>query len=425
MDEDEDSNLFEGVDPYFDQETADDEAKCEPSPRLLTREELMSMSFAELVEHASELQQGYSQALSDTKFLHWEFSEYQDNLTYFSRAVKLAHKLNSSDLDTVASIAVNEIPQYIRCDFAALFLYDNDKSRFELLRATSSFAGREEDLPTVELLTRLFEQRSGPFLAEYDVRERVFRLENDEIIKAGVPNDWLRAAGNSMLVFPLTVHQSGSHVPHTVGGLVLGKSKRGFEAKDADVSIVFADLLSSSLHNAQLVRRLNDMTVIDPLTQIYNRRYLISQLSSAMIQARRHGLSLSIAMIDIDYFKRINDLYGHVCGDDVLREVAGVLKAGIRNGSDIPARYGGEEFLLIMPFTSMEAGCEVAERIREKIDTHTFFCDGQKISVTCSIGVAEYAPGESIEKFIDRADISLYQAKRGGRNQIRGAVACR
>lgn len=423
MDADEDSNIFAGVVPCFESSVADGEDRQPEARTLYTRDELKSMNAEELVGLAAELQNAYVQAVDDVKIMSWEFHEYQDSLEFFSKAVKLAHKLNSSNLDVVASIAINEIPQYLCCGFAALFLFDSEKGAFELLRSSVPFIKDQAELANAQVLFTLFASFKDPYLIEYKPEKGCLLLENGDMIKHPVPEAWIRASGRHLLMLPLTMSQSGSNLPSTVGGLVLGKSREGFGAKDADVAVIFSDLLSSSLHNAQLVRKLNELSIIDPLTQIYNRRHLMSQLSTAMIQARRHGHSLSIALLDIDHFKRVNDLHGHICGDDVLRAVAAALKNGIRKGIDVPARYGGEEFMVVMPFTGLETAVDVSDRLRNAIKGQVVDCENKNISVTCSFGVAEYLRGETMEQLIERADISLYQAKHGGRNRVCAAAS--
>jgi diguanylate cyclase (GGDEF)-like protein len=144
-----------------------------------------------------------------------------------------------------------------------------------------------------------------------------------------------------------------------------------------------------------------------------------------MAQARRQRHDLSIAMLDIDHFKRFNDTFGHICGDAVLRQVGERVKLSIRNEVDTPARYGGEEFMVIMPFTSPDRAMMAAERIRINIENHPFTWERHQLSATVSLGVAGYLDGETIEQFIDRADRALYKAKSDGRNRVSEASRLR
>ena len=418
MDYDESSNLFEGIPALNEAEPDAVDGISGADSMVYKRENLMILPKEKLVGYALQLQRNYQRIENDMNVLSWEFQESQDSLTYFSRVAKLAHNLNASDLETVAQIATTEIPAYFHCGYAALFLYDSEEKCFKLASSSLPSNALRHEPRHDPVLAELFNHGDYPFLAEYFKDRGCVLVEDGLCIKVEVHADWIRAMGKKILVFPFRVKQADSRDYLNLGGLILGNARRELEAKDAEVAMIFSELLSSSLLNAQLMRRLNDLIIIDPLTQIFNRRHLIDQLTSAMIQAQRHGHTLSIAMIDIDFFKRFNDKFGHICGDGVLREVANILKSGVRAGVDIPARYGGEEFMLVMPFTNLDSAVEVADRIRKLIKSSTLDFEGEKLSVTCSFGVAEYVPGETVERFVDRADASLYQAKKTGRDRV-------
>lgn len=426
MDFEESSNLFEGVPALDDADLVRDEVSAADETAIFHEKWMLErMSKEELISYIEDLHSHYRNMEQDVSFLSWEFRDYQDNLTYFSRAARLAHKLNASDLDTIAEIATQEVPHYFRCGYAALFLYNFERMRFELFRSSAPATEEGMQIGRDNFLVRLLTSCSYPFIAEYVEGCGIVETDSGKTLLSEVPESWVATLGDRALIFPLRVKQSDSLEPLTLGGLIIGNARRGLEAKDAEISVIFADLISSSLYNAQLLQKLNDLTIIDPLTQIYNRRHLINQLGNAMIQAYRQGHPLSVAMIDIDHFKRFNDQYGHICGDEVLREVAATLKSGIRAGVDVPARYGGEEFVLVMPFTDLDTAVEVANRIRQSVKRSKVVFEGRELSVTCSFGVAEYVTGESLERFVDRADASLYQAKTNGRDRVCAAAASR
>ena len=130
-------------------------------------------------------------------------------------------------------------------------------------------------------------------------------------------------------------------------------------------------------------------------------------------------------MVDIDFFKSVNDTHGHAAGDEVLRTVAGIIKQALRE-SDIPARYGGEEFAVLLPFTHLEEAKIVGERLRKTVETTPITInqdtvDEKQINVTISMGLAEFDNSESGETLFERADKALYEAKKNGRNQVRMA----
>jgi len=122
-------------------------------------------------------------------------------------------------------------------------------------------------------------------------------------------------------------------------------------------------------------------------------------------------------MIDIDFFKKVNDTYGHASGDEVLRTAASVIKAQLRE-SDIPARYGGEEFAVLLPYTHIEEAVIVGERLRKAVEETPIFIDKKNINVTISMGLAEFGQEENGEELFKRADSALYEAKESGRNRV-------
>lgn len=163
-----------------------------------------------------------------------------------------------------------------------------------------------------------------------------------------------------------------------------------------------------------------ELAVTDPLTALFNRRYMERHVGTLVERAAARGKALSVLILDIDYFKSINDTYGHEAGDDVLREFADRLKASIR-GIDLACRYGGEEFVVVMPDTDVGVAALVAERIRRRIAGAPFPIDrgAREIEVTISIGIAaRTGPQDTAQQMLKRADEALYRAKRDGRNRV-------
>lgn len=153
----------------------------------------------------------------------------------------------------------------------------------------------------------------------------------------------------------------------------------------------------------------------DPLTDLPNRRYFSFALEDRLAQAglNRHSDAFCVAMLDIDYFKPINDSHGHAVGDRVLKELAKLLASQMR-GSDFVARIGGEEFAILMPETSLKEAFGALDRLRNSIELHQW----EPVHVTCSIGVTGYLPEDTSDSLMARADLALYEAKRLGRNRV-------
>jgi len=156
----------------------------------------------------------------------------------------------------------------------------------------------------------------------------------------------------------------------------------------------------------------------DPLTGLFNRRYLDQILYGEIAHARQSGSLLGIVMADVDYFKHINDKYGHMAGDLMLKTVGDLMKSCVRS-ADIVCRYGGEEFVIIMPGASEATVDRCAEEIRSKFEELSVDYDGCKIKATISLGAAIYPlHGRSVDEVFVNADRAMYQAKQGGRNQV-------
>jgi diguanylate cyclase (GGDEF)-like protein len=160
------------------------------------------------------------------------------------------------------------------------------------------------------------------------------------------------------------------------------------------------------------------MTIIDGLTQVHNKRHLYESLEREILRARRHARELSFLMFDLDHFKKINDVHGHLAGDFVLKELARVVQGRIRR-DEIFARYGGEEFAIVLPETDLAGATALADSIREKIQEHSFVFQNDQIWVTVSIGVATLEESDKTSTdLIKRADERLFEAKRAGRNRV-------
>jgi two-component system cell cycle response regulator len=163
-----------------------------------------------------------------------------------------------------------------------------------------------------------------------------------------------------------------------------------------------------------------EMAITDALTGLFNRRYMETHLAALVEQAAARGKPIALLLLDIDYFKAINDGHGHDAGDDVLREFALRIRKAIRN-IDLACRYGGEEFVIVMPETDMAVATMVAERLRRRIATEPFSIQQgtRNLDVTISIGIAAHSGADdNAPAMLKRADIALYRAKRDGRNRV-------
>ncbi|MBN2804245.1 MAG: diguanylate cyclase [Deltaproteobacteria bacterium] len=180
---------------------------------------------------------------------------------------------------------------------------------------------------------------------------------------------------------------------------------------------IFKYLTGTDVENAYH-EEIYKMTIIDGLTNIYNKRYFMENIQRELARSSRHSRPLSLIMFDIDFFKKINDTYGHLAGDTILQDLSAVVKNRMRK-DEILARYGGEEFAVILPESNLESAVNLAENIKSSIENHRFLFEKAPIPVTVSLGVA-CTSGEidTEQEFIKMADQKLYQAKQEGRNRV-------
>jgi len=159
------------------------------------------------------------------------------------------------------------------------------------------------------------------------------------------------------------------------------------------------------------------LTILDGLTGVHNKRFFLEFIERELARAKRHGRPLSLAMLDLDHFKKINDTHGHLAGDTTLKRVANVIQERVRR-DELLARYGGEEFVVVLPETDLQGALAFGEMIRRQVQEHVFVFDGQSIRVTLSVGVATLGSDADADALICEADAQLYKAKNAGRNQV-------
>ena len=192
-----------------------------------------------------------------------------------------------------------------------------------------------------------------------------------------------------------------------------------FSEEDVYLGDLFTRLAGLTLDNTQLRETLCQEAIRDPLTGLFNRRFMQEVLTGELRRVERYSLPLAVAMLDLDHFKRINDNFGHDAGDEALRQLSVLLQAKVR-GSDIACRYGGEEFILILPEVSLSIALERMEELRNELKDLVIKNEGRELSrLTISIGIAVYPEhGSNGEALLKAADEALYRAKRTGRDQV-------
>ncbi len=222
---------------------------------------------------------------------------------------------------------------------------------------------------------------------------------------------------------PIIILTSRAEIIDKVKGLELGAAdyvQKPFDHEELQARVatqVKMKILWDELQEKN--KLLEELVKKDGLTNLYNHRYFHDRMVEEFNRCKRYGLSVSCVLMDIDFFKKINDTYGHQAGDEILRKLAEIILASIRD-VDIAARYGGEEFALILPHTSIENAVKFSERLRSSVAETDFQFDGNSIKVTVSLGVAAFPVNDpkTHTDIIRFADEALYTAKTSGRNRV-------
>lgn len=192
----------------------------------------------------------------------------------------------------------------------------------------------------------------------------------------------------------------------------------GAQPEDRDKVGILADQFALALRRVRLYQDLERLAITDGLTDVHTRRYVMERFEEERLRARARKTSMAFLMVDIDFFKSYNDKFGHLTGDQLLREIALIIKAHIRE-IDIIGRYGGEEFCVVLPETDRSGAGYVAERIRAAVETAVIKAYDTTAKATVSIGIAVFPrDGKTTAELVDKADQALYRAKKDGRNRV-------
>ncbi len=260
--------------------------------------------------------------------------------------------------------------------------------------------------------------------------ELVLHLRNDDALAADTVAQ-MDAAGEQTVVWvPFRINDE------TLGAMRLVEHSKSRRFAEAELSFAHAlgEHAAIALNNARLYEQIEDQATKDGLTGLANHRHFYDRLAEELERARRSGTPLTLLMLDIDDFKKVNDAHGHPAGDEVLRVMGRLMREELRKGGDVAARYGGEEFCVILSDTAAgrrrdgapggvteEGGAAIAERLRRRIAAHEFALapDGAPVHITVSIGVASWPDAaDDLDELVARTDAALYTAKRAGKDRV-------
>ena len=305
------------------------------------------------------------------------------------------------DLDEITAHLEEFMKSFIPHDSSAIYFFDGEGLRLHSVLGDSKEGKVIEEVITPTVLLSDVKRSSSPILILDGIND-------------AVASEWgIHVETRTWMVVPMSAHGQN------IGCITLESRQRGaFSESATKLAQALSNEAANAFENARLFQELEQLSTVDQLTGLHNRWQFNATALLEFERSLRHDLPLSVIMMDIDHFKRVNDTYGHAAGDSVLVEVAAVCMRGIRS-SDIHARYGGEEFCFLLPQTDLNEAHSLAERLRAAVAELHFESDGQDFTVTASFGVSERLDGEdSLENLIERSDQSLYEAKKGGRNRV-------
>ena len=342
-------------------------------------------------------------------FIAVERAKYEHERFYRASAM-LGRALT---VEQVMDTAFDAAAEIVDSDLSVVTLFSAEARRHKV----QGVRHRDEERPLCDPETLAgLEFRDNAGLVSMVVKNRHYLPASGELRDDDIPV-WTRKVklrgAESLLVLPL---QSADEV---IGTLTLASRERHRFRKDVREMLgVIATQVATSLQNAMMYRKMELMASTDGLTGLTNHRTFQERFGQLLDRSARHKHPAAVLLCDIDHFKSVNDNYGHPVGDEVLRQVAKVLRNSVRV-IDIPARYGGEEFAVVLESTDLDGALRLAERIREDVGKLEIQTDKGLLKVTMSIGVAAF-PDDATDQalLIERADLALYEAKETGRNRV-------
>jgi diguanylate cyclase (GGDEF)-like protein len=312
------------------------------------------------------------------------------------------------DLPEVLRLVMGRAQDLLKASRFSLLLLDDQASELRFEVATG---------PGAERLSAL-RLRMGEGIAGWVAREGQSVLVQDVARDPRFSSRYDDLSGqrsHSLIAVPLVSKGRTLGVLEVVSGV----GERELTPEDLLTVQTLADHAAIAIENAQAFERIRELTIVDEHTGLFNSRHLLRVLEAEVVRSERYGRPFSLVFIDLDHFKQVNDRHGHQAGSAALREVGGVLRAGLRE-TDIPTRYGGDEYVILLPEADRAQAMGVAERLRAAIAEHTFLEDrGLSVRITASLGVATWPlDGRRAEELLGRADAAMYRVKGASRDGV-------
>ena len=326
------------------------------------------------------------------------------------RVTPLAQQINCLDIEKIAAVCVKNIASLVGVKFASLYILDETNSILHLQKYNHPFL--------INKIVSLNQTPPSPMVMAVRSKQLI-KVENIDAHSRPVIKRSQRAFAehyktNNCIIAPLLCQD------RVVGVLNLADKTEGtcFTREDIALIELFSQLVGASIGNIKLFEKTQHQATSDGLTGLANHKTFYEILEKELWRSRRYGGQISLIMIDIDNFKRINDSYGHRAGDKIILEISRKIKACIRQ-IDTAARYGGDEFAVILPNTALADATVVAKRMVDVVSSSPAMWKKEQIPLSISVGVGQYDAQSSPEDITSRSDQALYMAKQAGKNTFR------
>jgi diguanylate cyclase (GGDEF)-like protein len=331
-------------------------------------------------------------------------------ISLLEQITPLARQINCLDIERIAGVCIDDIPDLVGARFASLYILDETNNILCLQKYNHPFP--------INKIVSLNQNPLSPMAMAVKSRMLMQVQDIDTHQRPVIKKSQRAFAENyqtkNCIIAPLICQD------RVVGVLSLA-DKMGFDSFSCDdIALVelFSQLIGASIGNIKLFERTQRQATMDGLTGLANHRTFYEMLEKELWRTRRYGGQIALIMVDVDNLKKINDACGHRVGDRVIKEISKKIKACIRQ-IDTAARYGGDEFAVILPNTSLSDAVVVAERMVDSVSNSPITWKKEQISLSISVGVGEYDAESSPEDITSRSDQALYMAKQAGKNTVR------
>jgi len=328
---------------------------------------------------------------------------------------EIGQKITSTlDIKKVLNMVYKNIQKLMDAHVFGICLYDNEVGRIDF----KILIEQGKRLPLYHVMIDNEKSYAAKCIREKkEICINNLIVDNNHQLRIGASEDKFKS--QSVIYYPLIMGDT------VVGAITVQSYKENaYSERSIEMIKALASYIAIALNNSQKSEELkiktNELEIIsktDVLTGLYNRRHIMSKIEEESVRYERSERDFSIVLLDIDYFKNINDIYGHDCGDVILVKVTKIMKKLIRK-QDVLARWGGEEFLLLLPETNEEGASSLCERVRATVESTNFVYNKKKIKLTLTFGIAQYSDNLSVDTTINNADKALYCGKNKGRNCV-------